>query len=432
MSWCSVQQLNRTRSRILLLLPQCQYRDEYLRARAAGAASTESQLNPRTASFRSKDVQGLNGGGGPPSDTSPNAETGAHCADVSTTQHREQSRHGKQIRPVNHPGSYAPHMPTRTRLARQRKAKLADMESQEPTPPTVYDQLKAQNKDESIALQWKAGEIPTVILAVDSEKGGVTKTATVTALAAVAADHDLSVLVIDLDPRATATDELGQWDRENKRALPQFTVNDILAQETDDPAELKGTAADAIVPAGEGWPENVHLLAAERNLSNRESDLSMGIEHRLKFALQGVAEHYDLVLIDMPPRAGGQLVKIAFNAATHVIMPATLEEDGFVGAKDALGSLRTHNAYAPNPISIVGIFRSLVDGRQTSIAALYDAKIREEFDDLFIEDAIVGKYTLRTESRSGNIPITAGKHTPEGVKLIRGYIQVLNAVRRSV
>lgn len=291
----------------------------------------------------------------------------------------------------------------------------------------MFTLLRQLPDNDSANLTWRThdgGQPP--IVAVLSEKGGVGKTGMVNGLAAVAAEGGLNVLVIDLDPRATATDELGIAD-------PSYSVNDLLYinPEDEDPADITGAAGDAILPAGQGWPDSVHVLAAERALGNRETDLTPGLEFRLKYSLTNVANQYDLVLIDVPPRPGGKLVGAGMIAATHILIPATLDEDGYVGARDAMRTVRTLRPHNPD-VRMVGIVRNIVDRRRTSLAEMYDTKLHDlryldETRDLVLADAAVAAYTVRREARSASVPFTTAT-TPEVDMLRRGYTQVLNYV----
>lgn len=123
-----------------------------------------------------------------------------------------------------------------------------------------------------------------MVLVVDSEKGGVGKSALAAGLLAILSSADKRVLAVDLDPRATLTDELDAKDSE-------FTVNDLLFADPDKPVvAVKGLAAEAAHPAGGGWNSDVvHVLAAERALAHRESDNTAHLESRLRLALTGVA-----------------------------------------------------------------------------------------------------------------------------------------------
>lgn len=169
-----------------------------------------------------------------------------------------------------------------------------------------------------------------------SEKGGVGKSALAAGLAATArrrahAGKIGTVYAADLDPRGTLTSELGL----DPEALP-CSLNDLLAA---DPKGEKGLAADVLLEASEAW-SGIHVLAAERALAHRETDQSTGIEFRLRNGLDGVVTDDDLAVIDLPPRAGGKLVVAGLTAATHVVIPATLDENGRIGAREALDTIR--------------------------------------------------------------------------------------------
>lgn len=291
----------------------------------------------------------------------------------------------------------------------------------------VYELLRGLSESE-VELRWKPTRGGPVILAIFSEKGGVGKTGLTNGLAAVAAKHKLRVLVIDLDPRATATSELGV-------EKPEYSINDLLYIDASDPnpVDPRGLAGDAISPAGEGWPDNVHVLAAERALGNREFDNTSGMEQRLRLSLDGVAESYDLVLIDVPPRPGGKLMTAAALAATHALLPATLDEDGYIGVHDGLISLhRARVNHGLPPLIVVGVLRNIVDRRRSGLAEAFDEKLAQEYpphspDGLRLLDAAVPKYVIRQESRSARVPFTVAG-TSEATLLERAYCRTLNCV----
>ncbi|MGI5488871.1 ParA family protein [Microtetraspora malaysiensis] len=152
-------------------------------------------------------------------------------------------------------------------------------------------------------------------LAEYSEKGGVGKTSITNGLAAVAGDRGMRVLVVDLDPRATASVELGLPIPE--AGDPEiFTLNDLLFLDMsdDNPVDPREAIHDTIHPAGDSWPATVRVLPAERKLAHREAD-SGPIEMRLRSGLTAVADEFDLILFDLPPRASGKLITAGLTAA---------------------------------------------------------------------------------------------------------------------
>lgn len=235
-----------------------------------------------------------------------------------------------------------------------------------------------------------------------SEKGGVAKTSNTNGLAAVAGERGLNVIVVDGDPRGSATEELGvELDDDT------LTLNDLLyippAGDPPDPADV---IEDVIQPAGPDWPANVRVIAAERKLANRETDAAP-IETRLARAMAG-AQDVDLWLFDLPPRAGGKLVTTMLTAATTVLIPATLTTDGYRGVEQAKRSLKLIRQGANPDLGYAGIVRSIVprpgdrrtvhDEIDEALAATYAGEIL---------DLQITEYAVREEARLACVPITA-------------------------
>lgn len=288
----------------------------------------------------------------------------------------------------------------------------------------VWDVLERQLRVE-LKLDWQRSG--PVVVAVASEKGGVGKTGLTNGLAAVMAHHGYRVLVIDLDPRATTTEELGATEGE-------FTVNDLLyvdpQTDPDSMPELSGLAASALRPAGEAWGPNIKVLAAERALGNREFDTTTpNLEHRLRVALEGVAEQFDIVIIDLPPRPGGKLVSAGLLAATDVIFPGTLSSDGLIGIQDAKRTLRIVQQTAGRKIRDLGVLRHIV-GRRTDLAKLFDQQFAEIFGELVIPAAVPDR-VIRGESRTACVPITAAGSAKAAREVICGYVAVLNHIGKA-
>lgn len=285
---------------------------------------------------------------------------------------------------------------------------------------SAWNALERQLQHE-LTLTWQPDG--PVVLAVDSEKGGVGKSSVTSGIAAVAAANNLKVLVGDLDPRRTVTEELGAEDGE-------YSVNDLLFEDRDadpdDLPELSGLAAEALCPSGPAWSDLVQVLPAERALANRETDnTTPDLEHRLRIALEGVADKFDLVVLDLPPRAGGKLVGAGLLAATHVVFPATLNEDGQIGVRDAMRTVKFMSRTNPNNLRKVGVLRNIVD-RRTKLGATYDERFAEEFGDQVLP-FVVPKRVIREEARAACVPLTSAQG-PDARDLINGYTHLLTAV----
>lgn len=290
-------------------------------------------------------------------------------------------------------------------------------------PVSAWAALERQQQAGPASLRWPA-ELGTVVLAIDSEKGGVGKSSLASGLIAVMAAAGHEVLAIDLDPRATLTAELDAVSTDPEA----LGVNDLLWEPSDaDPEELpelRGLAEQALRPAGPKWGP-VQVLAAERALAHREADTSTpNLEHRLALALDGVAKRFRLVVIDLPPRAGGRLVGAGLLAATHVVFPGTLDEDGLVGVQDARRTAsrlaRTH----PGTLHQVGVLRTIVEPR-TRLGELSDTTYLDSFDD--VVDVVIPKRVVRREARTACVPITTAPGR-DAQDLITAYTLVLNTL----
>lgn len=130
------------------------------------------------------------------------------------------------------------------------------------------------------------------VIAVLNQKGGVGKTTVTLGLASAAWAQGLRTLVVDLDAQANAT-----WSLGVEPSVHNWGTSDALL------ANKAGAAASMIVPSG--WGERVWLLPAAADLTERETDIKKAdAAIRLAKALQGVAEDFDLVLIDCGPSLG--------------------------------------------------------------------------------------------------------------------------------
>jgi chromosome partitioning protein len=258
-----------------------------------------------------------------------------------------------------------------------------------------------------------------------SEKGGVGKTSITTGVAAVAGDRGMRVVVIDGDPRATATDELGVQVAEGT-----LTLNDLLYIPDDldaplvDPAEA---VFDVLCPAGPGWPSTVRVIPSERKLGNRESD-GRPFHGRVRRAVAALGGEVDLVLIDMPPRPGGSLVNALIEAAKKSVVPASLTTDGYAGVRHVLHSIKVLQASGLHAPELVGIVRSQVprDSERRAIHDHFNSMLVDNYSD-YLLDVQVTSYSIREETRAAAVPITSAPG-PAARNLAKAYGAVLDSI----
>jgi chromosome partitioning protein len=139
-------------------------------------------------------------------------------------------------------------------------------------------------------------------IAVVNRKGGSGKTTTAVSLAAVLAERGLSVLLIDLDPQASASDWLGKTS-EDRGIFDAFVGM----------RELGDLAVKTKVPGLHIVPSSPWLLTAEQTL---KGDMSVGVFR----ATEKLDRNWDFVIIDCPPSLS-YLAVGALMAVREVIIP---------------------------------------------------------------------------------------------------------------
>lgn len=140
------------------------------------------------------------------------------------------------------------------------------------------------------------------IYAFANQKGGVGKTTVTLGIAAALAKTDARVLLVDLDPQASATRVLDVDTTE------QTTVADVMLEPT------RYALTDATLATSWGFA----LAPAETALASREARRATADEFVLRDQVQRLDE-FDVVLIDCPPSLG-VLTLNALTAATKLVV----------------------------------------------------------------------------------------------------------------
>jgi chromosome partitioning protein len=200
------------------------------------------------------------------------------------------------------------------------------------------------------------------ILAVVNQKGGSGKTTTTVNLAAVLGERMRRVLVLDLDPQASATSWLG-GDAGGRGLLDVFTGNGNVAD------LITGTASTGVdlVPASP-W-----LVGVDKALSRE-----VGAETILKDRLRRLpARRWDYVLIDCPP-ALGILTVNALTAAAALLVPVEAHVMALAGLAQLLQTVDVVRDRLNRDLRIAGIVVCRVDER-TRHARDVTAELRKRF-----------------------------------------------------
>ncbi len=186
------------------------------------------------------------------------------------------------------------------------------------------------------------------VLAMANQKGGVGKTTSSLNLAYALAQLSQRVLLIDLDPQATATSVLfGQ------AALDLFRQKRTIAQVLLDDGPLQ----DVVIRAGEIISDRAapfDFIGSHINLAGIDMRREPGFDVALQDALDAVRASYDYVVIDAPPNLG-TLTWMALGAADLVIIPVQTEPYDAMGVSMILDTTRKVQRRLNSRLRIAGI-----------------------------------------------------------------------------
>ena len=148
-------------------------------------------------------------------------------------------------------------------------------------------------------------------IAISNYKGGVGKTTTAVNLASVFSSQGKRVLLIDLDPQASATDYYGLYDKAKSegRTSVELLYGNATVEELAFSTQVDNLA---VIPSTIELVDQNELLLREQ---------------RLNFALDDAKDDYDIAIIDCSP----VLKRLAFNAYLAaadggiIVIPGTLD-----------------------------------------------------------------------------------------------------------
>ena len=234
--------------------------------------------------------------------------------------------------------------------------------------------------------------MPSPVIAIANQKGGVGKTTTSVNLSACLAGLGFPVLLIDMDSQANATSGVGLDKLEGGSVYRPLLGEGTLEE------RIRSTSTPNLFLIG----SEVDLCGAEIELARSENYLL-----RLKSTLQPIRDsgRFKIIIIDCPPSLG-ILTLNCFAAADQLLIPLQCEYYALEGIAMITRILNQLRDGGINPtLSILGVLMTMFDGR-TKLCQSVVAEVRQHFGET-VFTAVIPRSTRLTEAPSHGKPITS-------------------------
>lgn len=225
------------------------------------------------------------------------------------------------------------------------------------------------------------------VIAITNQKGGSGKTTTSVNLSAALAEKGRSVLLIDLDPQASATDWFGC--KMTERGLMDVLLNQSPLAEL----VLPTNTPQVSIVGSSSWMYGIDkALAGE-----------LGAENILARQIRELPPTWDYILMDCPPNLG-LLTVSALTAAQEVLVPVEAHVMALAGLAQLLKTIDLVKERLNPSLILSGILCCRVDSRTRHAVEIVE-HVRERFPQICLQTTIRENIRL-AEAPSFHQPIT--------------------------
>lgn len=235
------------------------------------------------------------------------------------------------------------------------------------------------------------------IIAITNQKGGVGKTTTTVNLAAALAEAGQRILLVDLDPQASATSVLGLKEI-SSGSIYQALIGAKPSRELIIQTRM----------------QNLSAIPADLDMAGAEIEVARMDDHMLQLrrVLGDIREQnaFDFALLDCPPSLG-ILMSNALAAADEILVPIQCEYYALEGLGLLMEVTERIRASGANPaLSISGLLLTMYDGR-TNLNPAVVKEVKNHFQEVVYETLIPRTVRFAEAPSHGR---TIFEHDPAG------------------
>lgn len=255
------------------------------------------------------------------------------------------------------------------------------------------------------------------VVAFANQKGGVGKTTSALNIGAAFSRAGYRVLLIDLDPQASATG----WIFGNA-GLDLYHAGRTAVQ-----VLMRGASvADARIKAGEnlnGRMAPFDMLTSHIDLAEADSKREPGFEAALGEALEEVRSQYDFIVVDAPPHLG-LLTWMALGAADVVVVPVQTEPPDAMGVGLILTTIQKVQRRLNHRLRVAGILPTRYNPRQSVDRAVLQQLIQMTAGKAPVLEAVPNSAIFGNAAWASRIALEASPRS----KAVGVYVRLAHAL----